>query len=823
MALFRSFYFLALILCFTSREGNCDEKSPVQDPGGLVFATPPDELQTAGEKIFSKFTEEKKGSKIYVNQPLNLELLGEGSNFIFITDGKNFAWALSNGRFDLELSNGSIQDGSFPLRVRDPQNKIDIISGKYPWPRDVEGELIEAKYLISSNSSHHLLEDILTEKFGSSSYRFGHVGILGGKQIDLGYTSGSNILGDFQDERILASNRRALFHEGVAQAFSGYNLKSTLANAPTDKNEVLEQNATKRYPPQLKENLKRPQVPELKYFVDFKMRAVFLRPNVTFPVSVQKFEAEIDQVMAYPHQNLVSYIFQYYVKHSSQLPASTQQKVFQLLQKIHSFPSRSSETIPLEIKKAYLKLLLQQSEEGAESEKKEILAQSVQWFQKQISHSFDESERAEEQKLTHFLVEQMQQFPDFAKELLLSERDVRKDGKKERNLSRNIFAHGFNYLPEENVEELLLGLFESDGVYAFKRKKTILEDLKKNKSLRNKIFDFAFNNFGEAPSLNYFQFVLSQEPGLLSIDQFKRLKTRLMAGNPDYSLRLQYFFDGAGKKRSFDVEKDYRRRIAIFELDLQNPFGHAKESAKNHRKLESLMQSDPSAFIYLLKKASLNKSFYIWLESFLDHGQKHQTKQYAFILEILANNPRVLKELKSIRSLGKSKRPLQEKLAEEFKKHLKAESIVDPAAQSLWAQHSLLGLYAGYRISLISKEASKKIILRQLLRLGFFPMAKKARAVELLNEMNVEKPEFINFISQFLRLYRFRPHILSRHQKHSLNDSALREQKNFEELYDQMSLLADSLELEHQTHTPRKWSFSLARSCQVLLGKILPQ
>ena len=258
------YLFIALLICPLAQaafEGVTSQATALEHP--ISFAVPPKDMQTGGADIFSQLTPVSKSIPIYINQQLDLSLLGPGSNIIVVSDtsGKYIGFAFSNGRFDAEHDQGQISTGEYPNRV--PRQE-----GKYPWPRDARGRWLRGDKLLSSNGPHHQIKMELI-KFAKIQglghepvfpFVAGHVGVNAEGKVYLGYVSAavnSDLHGLSElnksiakaDRRALPAYYRSALHQAIQKIFTGLNLNKVLQSAPSTEEDILQKNAISHYPP----------------------------------------------------------------------------------------------------------------------------------------------------------------------------------------------------------------------------------------------------------------------------------------------------------------------------------------------------------------------------------------------------------------------------------------------------------------------------------------------------------------------------------------------------------------------------------------------
>lgn len=222
--------------------------------GGSVFANepplpftivvPPLEFQDGGTDIFSSLP---PNTRLFVNQKLNLELLGPGTNLIFVTDetGDNWGFAISNGRFDWEASWGTL--GTYPDEL--PHANV---AGKYPWPKDAKGRYLPGNRLVTSNGPHTDLKNQIASN-PHTLFFGGHVGIDRNGKPYIGYVAGLNSAvqppGMVGDARVLPVSRRKVLHYAMSKAFSGRNIETVLQKAPVSRLDVEQSGSSQHFPP----------------------------------------------------------------------------------------------------------------------------------------------------------------------------------------------------------------------------------------------------------------------------------------------------------------------------------------------------------------------------------------------------------------------------------------------------------------------------------------------------------------------------------------------------------------------------------------------
>jgi hypothetical protein len=214
----------------------------------LTTTVPPLEMQKGGDDFFAHLTPVSQthpnvasADRIYINQPLDLEKLGPGTNVIFVTDGANWAFAISNGRFESENDLGKLNDGSYP--AKDVWRQLDSgehLDGKYPWPVDAKGYWLPGSKLVTTNGPHGDLEKALKGVSTSTGEVMGgHIGVNIGGKAYLGYVSGSASGNSGTtdearslDSRALPIKLRKTFHDGVRRAARGRSIDQVLKTAP---------------------------------------------------------------------------------------------------------------------------------------------------------------------------------------------------------------------------------------------------------------------------------------------------------------------------------------------------------------------------------------------------------------------------------------------------------------------------------------------------------------------------------------------------------------------------------------------------------------
>jgi hypothetical protein len=295
-------------------------------PYPLTVAIPPEELQTGGTEVFATLNPANKKypdlfktnvhfDRIYINEPLDISLLGPGTNLIFVCDGLgNFAWAISNGRYDSKESNGRIDDASFPKVIAKPSDK-KLDNGKYPWPMDKKGFYLPGNHLVTSNGFHIVMEHALAQlnnRNPNAKYVGGHVAIGRDHRAVIGYVSaGVNSSSELGDNRALAPGLRNILHDGLLKAFTGLDLDSTVASAPVgvDQNDtaaIKEKNAVRRYPKAHDVSPPTGNGQEFQFLPNPALQAVFKTPELLKKQSTEELEKLLS---SYPHSEVAHNIF----------------------------------------------------------------------------------------------------------------------------------------------------------------------------------------------------------------------------------------------------------------------------------------------------------------------------------------------------------------------------------------------------------------------------------------------------------------------------------------------------------------------------------
>ncbi len=268
---FKFHIIILLVLSFTRANAQVKANGWSGDVPPTIVV-PPVELQTGGVELFEGLIPVNeviegsihRGDRIFLNQKINLDLIGPGTNLIFVSDisGRFAGFAVSNGQFGSEETNGSVNERTYPLKV--------IKNGKYPWPMSLnaDGELryLPGNKLITSNGPHNSIQEAIVS-FSEANPHIsfegpfigGHIGRNLKGQLYVGYTSGSsngplfdNSLGAVelkeQDARALPPKYRRQFHKSLKAWFEGAGLSELLASAPTETKDINGQRALNHYP-----------------------------------------------------------------------------------------------------------------------------------------------------------------------------------------------------------------------------------------------------------------------------------------------------------------------------------------------------------------------------------------------------------------------------------------------------------------------------------------------------------------------------------------------------------------------------------------------
>jgi hypothetical protein len=227
-------------------------------PDPIIFTVPPEELQTGGNEFFSglkseaDFPIERREHNSFLNQEINLELLGPGTNVTIVTDKsmRYFAFGITNGRFESIGELGRMDDFTYP-------NSLPEQTGKYPWPRDNRGHYLPAYRLHQSNGPHGKLESLIDQIHGQKDLEYiaGHVGINTEGQAYIGYVSGSvNYMHNrrqdngLEDERALPAHLRAVFHAALRRYVHGRGIETVLQRAPETVEKIKASHAVQHFP-----------------------------------------------------------------------------------------------------------------------------------------------------------------------------------------------------------------------------------------------------------------------------------------------------------------------------------------------------------------------------------------------------------------------------------------------------------------------------------------------------------------------------------------------------------------------------------------------
>lgn len=243
------------------------DEAPIASNTPLPFTTvvPALEHQTGGKRIFQSIKnvyqvsgdkKDRLNRRIFLNQKLDLNLLGPGTNLSFVTDaeGKNWAFTFSNGRFEAETENGRISENTYPEKLQR--------QGKYPWPKDAEGNYLPGDLLTASNGPHSSMSSFMQKYLEDHGSRLpmiaGHVGVNMDGQAYIGYTSASvnGRLSRAQEDktlskidgRALPANFRRALHSALSKAFRGRDIDQVVGSAPTSVEDITEKDAVNHYP-----------------------------------------------------------------------------------------------------------------------------------------------------------------------------------------------------------------------------------------------------------------------------------------------------------------------------------------------------------------------------------------------------------------------------------------------------------------------------------------------------------------------------------------------------------------------------------------------